>query len=162
MTLRLNDELEDRLEAYCKRTGQTKSAVVAEGLEMRLATPDIARLELTEDVDVGEDAEARYERRRALLDQQYRIEVEIAGWIAENVVWTKKPDPSGKVGPGILGRNTVIGFTDTFWDASDKIADEVYVIAQHHSGRATGIQAHHRYVMPYSTWLKCMRMVPRA
>ena len=28
--------------------------------------------------------------------------------------------------------------------------------------RIAGIQAHHRYVMPYSTWLKCMRMVPRA
>lgn len=160
MTLRLNDELEDRLEAYCKNTGQTKSAVVAEGLEMRLATPDIARLELTEYVDEG--AEARFERRRAQLEQQYEIEVVIAGWIAENVVFTRKPDTSGTPGPGIYGRNTVVGFCDTFWNADGKIEDQVYVIVQHHAGRPAGIQAHHRYVMPYSTWVSCMRMVPRA
>ncbi|NTY41140.1 hypothetical protein [Burkholderia diffusa] len=162
MTLRLPDELEAELELYCKRNGTTKNAAVTEATKRLLAMPDIAKLELAEKLDEPADAEARYERRLARLDRQYEIEVVIAGWIAEKVVWTKKPDPSGKVRPGIHGRNTVVGFCDTMWRADGTIEEGVFVIAEHHAGRPAGIQAHHRYVMPYETWIENMRIVPRA
>ncbi|HDR9483231.1 TPA: hypothetical protein QDC20_000330 [Burkholderia aenigmatica] len=162
MTLRLPDEVEAELEIYCKRNGTTKNAAVTEATKRLLATPDIAKLELAEPLNEPEGAEARYERRRARLERQYEIEVVIAGWIAEKVVWTKKHDPSGSVRPGVHGRNTVVGFCDTMWREDGTIEEGVFVIAEHHAGRPSGIQAYHRYIMPYETWCEYMRIVPRA
>ncbi|WP_159069249.1 hypothetical protein [Burkholderia metallica] len=135
---------------------------MTEATKRLLATPDIAKLELAEPLDEPDDAEARYERRLARLDRQYEIEVVIAGWIAEKVVWTKKPNPSGNITPGVHGRNTVVAFSDTLWRADGSVEEGVFVIAEHHSGRRAGIQAHHRYICPYETWLENMRIVPRA
>ncbi|MDW9233023.1 hypothetical protein C7S15_9021 (plasmid) [Burkholderia cepacia] len=162
MTLRLPESVETALDAYCKQHGITKNAAVTKATERLLANPDIATLELAEQLAEPEDAEARYERRRARLQSQYEIEVVIAGWIAEQVVWTKIGDKSGKVHPGMLGRNTVVGFCDTMWAPDGSLVEGVFVIAEHHSGRAAGIQAHHRYIMPYETWIANMRIVPRA
>ncbi|WP_369063303.1 hypothetical protein [Burkholderia gladioli] len=162
MTLRLPESVEAALEAYCRRHGMTKNAAVTKATEQLLASPEISTLQLAEPLDEPEDAETRYQRRLERLQQQYEIEVTIAGWIAEQVVWTQKHDPSGKVHPGMIGRNTVVGFCDTLWDADGKLLEGVFIIAEHHSGRAAGIQAHHRYVMSYETWLANMRIVPRA
>ncbi|KVF80369.1 MULTISPECIES: hypothetical protein [Burkholderia cepacia complex] len=162
MTLRLPEEIEAELELHCKRNGITKNAAVTEATKRLLATPDIAKLELAEKLDEPVDAEERYKRRLAKLSRQYELEVAIAGWIAEQVVWTKKSDPSGKVRPGMIGRNTIVGFCDTMWAADGTLVEGVFIIAEHHSGRAAGIQAHHRYVMPYELWCEHMRIVPRA
>jgi hypothetical protein len=162
MTLRLPEEVEAALDAYCKKHGITKNAAVTKATERLLATPDIATLELAEQLDEPEDAEARYERRRARLQEQYEKEVVIAGWIAEGVVWTKKSNQSGAITPGVYGRNTVVAFSDTLWRADGSVEEGVFVIAEHHSGRPAGIQAHHRYICPYDTWLANMRIVPRA
>lgn len=162
MTLRLKDEVEGRLDAYCKLHGITKNAAVTKAIEWLLAKPDIATLELAEQLDEPEHAEARYERRRARLQEQYEKEVVIAGWIAEGVVWTKVPNPSGDVTPGIYGRNTVVGFSDTLWRADGSVEEGVFVIAEHHSGRPAGIQSYHRYICPYDVWITTMRIVPRA
>ncbi|WP_333983399.1 hypothetical protein [Burkholderia gladioli] len=162
MTLRLPESVEAALEAYCKRHGMTKNAAVTKATEQLLASPEISTLQLAEPLDEPEDAETRYQRRLERLQEQYKIEVTIAGWIAEQVVWTQQHDPSGEVHPGMIGRNTVVGFCDTLWDADGKLQEGVFIIAEHHSGRAAGIQAYHRYVMSYETWLANMRIVPRA
>ncbi|WP_186229664.1 hypothetical protein [Burkholderia gladioli] len=162
MTIQLPTAVEVALEAHCKKYGITKNAAITNAMRWLLVNPDIAGIELAEDVDEPERAEEWYERRRARIEKQYGIEVEIAGWISEQVVWTKKHDASGKSSPGMIGRNTVIGFCDTMWAADGTLVEGVFVIAEHHSHRAAGIQAYHRYIMPYETWLESMRIVPRA
>lgn len=162
MTLRLPESVEAALGAYCKQHGITKNAAVTRAVERLLANPDIATLELAEQLNEPEDAEARYERRRARLQEQYEKEVVIAGWIAEGVVWTKAHNESANITPGVHGRNTVVAFSDTLWRADGSVEEGVFVIAEHHSGRPAGIQAHHRYICPYDTWLANMRIVPRA
>ncbi|OUE47425.1 hypothetical protein BZY94_04835 [Burkholderia territorii] len=162
MTLRLSVEMEIELEAYCKRHGITKNAAVIKATKLLLASPDIPTMKLAEQLDEPENAETRYERRRARLQEQYEKEVDIAGWIAEQVVWTKKPNPSGNVTPGIHGRNTVVAFSDTLWRRDGSVEEGVFVIAEHHSGHPAGIQTYHRYVCPYDTWIEYMRKVPRA
>ncbi|WP_369050135.1 hypothetical protein [Burkholderia gladioli] len=161
MTLRLEEELEAQLDSHCRKYGIKKTAAVTEAVRQHLASPDVTKLELAETLDEPEDPEARYERRRARLQEQYEKEVVIAGWIAERVIWTKKPDPSGDITPGVYGRNTVVGFSDTMWLPDGTAQEGVFVIAEHHPGRPAGIQAHHRYVCSFEVWLKHMRIVPR-
>lgn len=174
MSVRLQPELETQLTQYCAATSLSKNAVMNLALSQFIQTANVSTVPLAK--DVLENAEDRFTRLAALRTKQYEQAVEITGWITSKTIWTKKWNPAdpGSPRPGILGRNTVVGFTDTFWleiedeKSRDKkryqLDERVYVIALHHTGRhAAGPDAHHRYVMTYDEWKANMQMVaPKA
>jgi predicted transcriptional regulator len=158
-TTRLPLELEAQLDHYAMSTGHAKNSIVALAVAQFLKTVDLSQMPLQEPVQ--ETDFDRHVRRTEEKVKLYANAHVIADWVRTNSIWTKdrKKAMSGAITPGIYGRNTVVGFTDSFRPDGKNSDDKLYVISRNLASVGLGTDSHHLYMTEWHDWNEYMVMV---
>lgn len=151
LSLRISQDLERLLELESLRTGQSKNAIAQRAIQSYMT--NLALVDAPVDGTVIEATEKLWAKRQTESQELYKQAHHVSDWVNRKALWTKVPNPSGAVTPGIYGRNIVIGFTDNF--------DDLHVISRNlRTEYFGGTDRHHLYVTSYADWLKHMVELP--
>ncbi|MCL9846991.1 ribbon-helix-helix domain-containing protein [Ralstonia solanacearum] len=156
-TFRPTPELEAQLDHLAQSTGHTKNAIANQALVEYLKTQNLRGMPLAEPVQ--ESDFDRYVRRTEEQQKLYARAHELAESIRLNEIWTKKPDTSADLSPGINGRNIVMGFTDSMRGPDGQLDGKLYVISRNLASIGLGTDAFHLYVTEFSDWVTYMKKV---
>lgn len=158
-SLRLPPSIEKRLHRIAILRGETKTSLTVQAVE--------EYLERAEELSPDLSDEDQKEQNRLMASKQYDDFIknndrwndtllhqfeEICRWIERGHVWTHKPTGNGHADGCPYGTNYVVGYTVVNQNDSDKY---LAVISKYTNGHK-GIHTRHRYVIPYSEWIKNM------
>lgn len=157
LSVRLNDGIRDQLDLLALRTGEARNSIITKALGEYLGSLTLGDVPLEESVrEHSSELSQYYLSKPEKIMDKFK---ELKRWIEGGVIWTKNAEHpetmTGKVTPGIYGRNVVTGY---YLDAER----ELFVISKHVTWPpAAGLDSYHSYVTPYDDWVEYMREVKR-
>ncbi len=157
LSVRLNESIRDQLDLLALRTGEARNSIITKALSEYLGSLTLGDVPLEESVqEHSSELFQHYFSKPGEMVDKFK---ELKRWIEDGVIWTKNgahPETmTGKVTPGIYGRNVVTGY---YLDADHGL----FVISKHVTWPpASGLDSYHSYVTPYDEWVEYMREVKR-
>jgi|GEM_PF-6860357 len=153
LLIRPSGDLEEKLDHFSKKMGQSKNSIVSEALSDYFAKHSASQVLLEQ--EVKESAFDRMLQAREQDPKRYQEATEVLDWIQRRLLWTATENPSGKIREALYGINEVESFI--YQEGSD---DSLLLVVNHLSNPPPrGTARYLRYLIPFQDWKNNMRIV---